>query len=94
MVTFGRVPIFKSPCLPQFSYHRNPENVSATKICKNSTKNVIIRVGTGGRVFADKICPQGRAFDFDQFFKCPGFARRDLAAGIDSHIIENQCFPS
>ena len=40
----------------------------------------------GGGAFANKNCPQGRAFD--QFFQMPqGFARGGmLAAGIDSHI--------
>ena len=43
---------------------------------------------TGDRAFANKNCPQGRAFEF--FFKYPGYARGFaggvLAAGIDSHI--------
>ena len=46
--------------------------------------------GTGGGAFANKNCPESRAFE--QFFQmpgvCPGFARGGmLAAGIDSHII-------
>ena len=47
--------------------------------------------GTGGGAFANKNCPQGRAFE--KKFKCPGYARGlpgggMLAAGIsDSHII-------
>ena len=41
--------------------------------------------GTGSGAFANKNCPQGRAFD--QFFQMPGVAGREmLAAGIDSHI--------
>ena len=46
--------------------------------------------GTGDGAFANKNCPQGRAFE--QLFQLPGYARGfarggKLAAGIDSHII-------
>ena len=47
----------------------------------------------GGRAFANKNCPQGRAFD--QFFQMLGVfpgvygGGGMLAAGIDSHIIFN-----
>ena len=51
-----------------------------------------IIVGTGGRAFANKNCPQGRLFE--QFFQlpgvCPGVCPGGiLAAGIDSHIISS-----
>ena len=47
--------------------------------------HMTIIVGTGGGAFANKSCPQGRAFE--QFFKCPGVCPGGmLAAGIDSHI--------
>ena len=40
--------------------------------------------GTEGGAFANKNCPQGRAFE--QFFQMPGGM---LAARIDSHVILN-----
>ena len=45
---------------------------------------VIVR--TGGGVFANESCPQGRAFN--QFLPIPGVSRGRgmLAVGIDSHI--------
>ena len=54
--------------------------------------HLTIIVGTGGRAFIKKYCPQGRVFD--KFFKCPGFARGFargmLAAGIDSQLNKNR----
>ena len=49
--------------------------------------------GTGGGTFANKNCPQGRAFE--QFFQMPGVypgvcPGGMLAAGIDSHLKNNQ----
>ena len=49
-------------------------------------RHLAIIVGTGGGAFANKNCPQGRAFD--EFFSSarglPGGGI--LVAGIDSHI--------
>ena len=39
--------------------------------------HLTITVGTEGGAFANKSCPQGQAFD--NFFKCPGFARGDCS---------------
>ena len=55
-----------------------------------------IIVGTGDGAFANKNCPQGRAFE--QFFQmpgvCPGVCPRGmLAAGIDSHMIRRRLKP-
>ena len=49
--------------------------------------------GTGGGAFANKNCPQGRAFEFFQMSGvCPGVCPGGmLAAGIDSHIILELC---
>ena len=47
--------------------------------------HLTIIVGTGGGPFANKKCPQGRAFEL--FFKCPGGM---LAAGIDLHITKTR----
>ena len=51
--------------------------------------HLTIIVGTGGGVFANKNCPEGRAIG--NFFQvpgvCPGVCREGmLAAGIDLHI--------
>ena len=48
--------------------------------------HLTIIVGTGGGAFANKNCPQGRAFE--QFFQMPGVCPGEgmFAAGIDSHI--------
>ena len=45
---------------------------------------------TGVGAFANKNCPQGRAFE--QFFQMPGVCPGGmLAAGIDSHIRTRVC---
>ena len=46
--------------------------------------HLTIIVGTGSGAFANKYCPQGRAFE--QCFQIPGLTGVS-AAGIDSHII-------
>ena len=51
--------------------------------------HLTILVGTGGGVFSNKNCPQGRTFD--HLFQLPGVwpgvcIRGKLAAGIDSHF--------
>ena len=51
--------------------------------------HLTIIVGTGGWAFANKNCPQSRAFH--NFFKCPGFAGGEvIAAGIGSHITRDR----
>ena len=55
--------------------------------------HLTIIVGTGGGAFANKNCPQDRAFE--HFFQMPGgLPGGMLAAGIDSHIMpifQNYC---
>ena len=52
--------------------------------------HLTIIVGTGGGAFANKNCPQCRAFE--QFFQMPGGLPGGgvLAAGIYSHVIVRQ----